>query len=167
MATFYDHITQEQATLIAGAQVFFVATAAPDFAEGADGAGPINLSPKGSHLPQVLSPTRIAYIDYSGSGNETARHIGLGSPITLMLCSFDADAAIVRLYGRAEIRPLDGAPEFAALLAAAPPEKDQPLKTRQIIDVHVTRTMTSCGYGVPLMHFSEDRAKTQRGRRFK
>jgi hypothetical protein len=144
MATFYDHITQEQATLIAGAQVFFVATAAPNFAEGAD-----------------------AYIDYSGSGNETARHIGLGSPITLMLCSFDADAAIVRLYGRAEIRPLDGAPEFAALLAAAPPEKDQPLKTRQIIDVHVTRTMTSCGYGVPLMHFSEDRAKTQRGRRFK
>jgi hypothetical protein len=52
-------------------------------------------------------------------------------------------------------------------MAAAPAEEDRPLKLRQIIDVHVERTMTSCGYGVPLMHFEESRSKAQRGRRYK
>jgi hypothetical protein len=167
MATFYDSITDAQADLIRGAQVFFVATAAPDFVAGPDGSGPINLSPKGSSLLRVIDAQRVAYIDYAGSGNETARHIALGSPITLAICSFDADAAIVRLYGRATVMPIDRSALGAMLSAAVPPEDARPLRLRQVIDVRIDRTMTSCGYGVPLMTFAEDRAKSQRGRRFK
>lgn len=167
MATFFDHITLEQATLIAHAPVFFVATADPAGASGVDGAGPINLSPKGSNRLHVIDPQRVAYLDYSGSGNETARHIAMGSPITLMVCSFDSEAAIVRLYGRATISPLEQSALAERLIAAAPPESERPLKLRQIIEVRVEGTMTSCGYGVPIMSFSEQRSKAQRGHRYK
>ena len=168
MATFFDHITAEQAALIANARVFFVATADPALAASGDGAGPVNLSPKGSNLLHVIDERRVAYLDYSGSGNETARHLLAGGPITLMVCSFDAsDAAIVRLYGRASVEPLDASPLAARLLSAAPPESARPLKFRQVIDVTIERTMTSCGYGVPVMIHADDRSKAQRGRRYK
>jgi hypothetical protein len=167
MATFYESITPEQQALIEQARVFFVATAAPDLSKGPDDSGAINMSPKGSNLLQVIGPSQIAYLDYAGSGNETARHIQMGSPITLMVCSFDENAAIVRLYGRAAIEPVETSSLGARLLAVAPPEAQRPLKIRQVINVHIEKTMTSCGYGVPIMSYGEDRSKHERGRRYK
>lgn len=167
MATFYDHITPEQAKLIAQSRIFFVASAHPDLTESEEGAGPVNLSPKGSALLHVINPNQVAYLDYSGSGNETARHIRAGGPVTLMVCSFDENAAIVRLFGRAKILPLDGSPLAKHLLDAAPPEDERPLKTRQIIEVQVDRAMTSCGYGAPMMSHLNERTKNQRGREYK
>ena len=85
---------------------------------GPHGIGPVNLSPKGGVPLHVISPTRVAYLDYKGSGNETARHVRAGSPITLMVCSFEAeDAAIVRLYGRAHVVPLEESPLADLVLA--------------------------------------------------
>ena len=46
--------------------MFFVATA--------PASGHINLSPKGLDSFRVLSPTRVAYADYTGSGVETIAH---------------------------------------------------------------------------------------------
>ena len=106
MGDYFPCITDAQADLIRNAKVFFVATADPDMTEGPDGQGAINLSPKGGVPIHILDPNRVAYLDYKGSGNETVRHSHGGSPITLMVCSFDADdAAIVRLYGRAASTP--------------------------------------------------------------
>jgi len=34
-------------------------------------------------------------------------------------------------------------------------------------DVEVTSTMTSCGYGVPVMEFARDRKNSDRGRQYK
>ena len=167
MATYYDEITSEQTQLIKDARVFFVATADPNLAAGPHGAGPVNLSPKGGVPLHVLDAKRVAYLDYAGSGNETARHVTAGSPITLMVCSFDDDAAIVRLYGHATVSPLEGSPLAAMLLAAAPAESERPLTVRQIFDITVERTVTSCGYAVPIMEFATDRTKTLRGRRYK
>src|SRR5512136_1816908 len=98
MATYHSSVTPEQAALIRSAPLFFVASADPSLAKGPGDIGPVNLSPKGGVRLQIISPKRVAYLDYPGSGNETARHAAAGGPITIMVCSFDeGDAAIVRL----------------------------------------------------------------------
>jgi hypothetical protein len=166
MATFYPSITDEQAELIRSAAVFFVATADPQLARGPQNEGPVNVSPRGGVPLHILAPDRVAFLDYAGSGNETARHSLAGGPITVMVCSFGAeDAAIVRLYGRAKITPLADSP-LAELLLAQPAE-DIKLPMRQVVEVEIDNTMTSCGYGVPIMSFDEDRTIANRGRRFK
>jgi hypothetical protein len=165
MGTHYSSITDEQAELIHQSRVFFVATADPGLGPGPDGIGPVNVSPRGGVPLHILSPTRVAFLDYPGSGNETARHAIAGGPITLMVCSFDAeDAAIVRLYGRARVTPPAESPLTEQLLRDAGAELRHP---RQVIEVLVNRTSTSCGYGVPIMTFVRDRRAGDRGRRYK
>jgi hypothetical protein len=143
-----------------------VATSDPAFAPGPHGSGPLNLSPKGGVPLHLITPTRVAYLDYRGSGDETARHLRAGSPITLMVCSFEtAEAAIVRLYGRAQVVPLEESPLAERLLAQPAAELRLPL--RQVIDITVERTATSCGYGVPVLAPVRERTVVDRGRRYK
>lgn len=165
MASYYDGITPEQAELIRNAPVFFIASADPALGEGPHDIGPVNLSPKGGAPLHVIGPNRVAYLDYAGSGNETARHSAAGGPVTIMVCSFDADAAIIRLFGRARVTPAAESPLAATLLEY--PALDLEARPRQVIEIEVERTMTSCGYGVPIMSHERDRGKTDRGRRYK
>jgi hypothetical protein len=166
MASYHASITNEQAELIRSATVFFVATADPNLASGPNGIGPVNLSPKGGVPLHILNPNRVAFLDYTGSGNETARHALAGGPITIMICSFEAEnAAIVRLYGKVHVTPLADSPLADALLKSAAQEPKGP--ARQVIDVEIERTITSCGYGVPVMEFVRNRRVGDRGRRYK
>ncbi len=166
MASYFDAITPEQAALIGGAPLFFIASADPTLGPGPHGVGPVNLSPKGGVPLHIISPTRVAYLDYKGSGDETARQIRAGSPVTLMVCCFEAaDAAIVRLYGRAQVVPLDESPLADLLLAHQASDLRLPL--RQVIDVAVERTATSCGYGVPVLEPVRERRVADRGRGYK
>jgi hypothetical protein len=41
------------------------------------------------------------------------------------------------------------------------------LPVRQVVDVAVSGTQTSCGYGVPVFDYVGQRVRAQRGRRFK
>ena len=160
-----DHITDEQADLIRNAKVFFVASADPTMGDGPSGEGPVNLSPKGAADLQVIDRHTVAYFDYRGSGNETARHTAAGGPITVMVTSFDEDAAIVRLYGHAKSMPLE-----ESILAEQAEELrgvDIPTAERQVIEISVDRTQTSCGYGVPVYEFKGERSRDQRGMRYK
>lgn len=166
MATYYTSITAAQRELIQHAPLFFVATAAPDFAPTSERVGPVYLSPKGGVPLHVIDDHRVAYLDYAGSGNETAAHLVAGSPITVMVCSFEeGDAAIVRLYGTARAVPIEQS-ELAPLLLEHAAEELK-LATRQVIDVTVEKTGTSCGYGVPAMTFVRERRTGDRGRRYK
>ena len=166
MAAHHDRITPEQQALIEASHVFFVASAALDLGDGPAGQGPVNLSPKGATALRVLDERRVAWLDYRGSGNETARHAEAGGPVTPMLMSMDGDdAAIVRLYGHARSFPLEGSALSQQLCEAA--AEDLGLPQRQIIEVTVERTQTSCGYGVPVYEYRGERARAQRGRRFK
>ena len=100
MSKFFDAITPELAKFIGAQPVFFVATAAP--------GARINLSPKGMDTFRVLDEKRVAYLDLTGSGNETAAHLLHDGRITIMFCSFDSNAEIARIYGRgAVVRPSD------------------------------------------------------------
>ena len=166
MASFYPAITDEQAELIRNATLFFVATADPQLKRGPQDEGPVNVSPRGGVPLHIIAPDRVAFLDYAGSGNETARHSLAGGSITVMVCSFGPeDAAIVRLYGRATVTPLADSP-LAELLLEHPAEHIK-LPLRQVVEVEIDNTMTSCGYGVPIMSFDVDRTIANRGRRYK
>lgn len=149
MADWHDHIDDERRAFIERQHMFFVATAPAD----AKGEYP-NLSPKGRSLLRVLGPNLVGYTDYPGSGNETAKHLGEGSRITLMLCSFDATAGIVRIFGRGRRVDLDD-PELARYRSAF--ADDLHPYVRQAFFVDVEKLQTSCGYAVPRLDFVSDR----------
>ncbi len=79
MGAVLPHITDELRSFIEAQPVYFVATA-PLAREGH-----VNLSPKGLDTFRVLSPSRVAYLDLTGSGNETAAHLQENGRITLIL----------------------------------------------------------------------------------
>ena len=147
MAKVLAEIDQELAAWIAAQPLFFNATA-PLSADGH-----VNLSPRGLDTFRVLGPLEVAYLDFTGSGNESAAHIAENGRITLMFCAFSGAPRILRLYGRGEvIRPGDGG--WDSLRAKFPP--DYP-PARQIVRISIERVQTSCGYGVPLMHLEGQR----------
>lgn len=144
MADFTDHLTEDHTAFIAKQPLFFTATAAAD--------GRINLSPKGYDVFRVLGPSRVAWLDLGGSGNETHAHLTADGRITLMFCAFDNPALILRLYGRGRpILPEDqGFAELAALFPRLP-------GVRQVFDIAVESVQTSCGWGVPRMTLEKER----------
>jgi hypothetical protein len=147
MAKVLPEIDSELAAWIAEQPLFFNATA-PLAADGH-----VNLSPRGLDTFRVLGPHEVAYLDLTGSGNESAAHLAENGRITLMFCAFSGPPRILRLYGRGEVlRP--GSEGFATLLPRFP--ADLP-PARQIVRVAVERVQTSCGFGVPLMPFESQR----------
>jgi hypothetical protein len=142
MGKLYDHITDDLAEFIRAQPVFFVATA-PLAADGH-----VNVSPKGLDSLRILSPQRVAYLDMTGSGNETSAHIHENGRITFMFCAFNRPPSILRLYGHG-YTILPGSDEWAQLAPLFPDYHG----ARQIIAADIDRVQTSCGYAVPLMDY--------------
>jgi hypothetical protein len=142
MAKLYDCITEDLQRFIEAQHLFFVATAP------LSPTGHVNLSPKGLDSLRILSPQRVAYLDLTGSGNETSAHLRENGRITLMFCAFEAAPCILRLYGQGET-VLPGTPEWDAIA----PEFSPIAGMRQIIVADIDRVQTSCGNGVPLFDF--------------
>ena len=94
----------------------------------------------------------VAYLDYTGSGAETAAHLNENGRIVLMFCAFDGKPTIVRLHGRGEAIAKEDA-RFERLSALFEPNPG----ARAVVRVQVTRVSTSCGQSVPLMDFRENR----------
>ncbi|MHB1083768.1 MAG: pyridoxamine 5'-phosphate oxidase family protein [Thiobacillus sp.] len=144
MARFYPVLEARHRDFIAAQKLFFTATGTP--------SSRLNLSPKGMDSLRVLTDTRVAYLDLTGSGNETAAHLTHDGRMTMMWCSFDTNPLILRLYGRGHIvrrQDVEWAelhPHFAAL----PGE-------RQIIVLDIESVQTSCGYAVPMHTYTGER----------
>ena len=149
MANFFTHLGAEHRAFVLKQPVFFVATAAAD--------GRINLSPKGMDCFRVLDPARVGYLDVGGSGNETQAHLSVDGRATLMFCAFDRPALILRIYakGRATLPQDAGWDDLAAHFDMLP-------GTRQIFEFDVQSVQTSCGWGVPVMSFDQDRETLSR-----
>jgi hypothetical protein len=163
--SYHNQLTDKQVRLIESSRLFFVASTDPTFEKGPDDIGPLNLSPKGGLKLHILDRNRVAYLDFGGSGDETARHAAMGGPITIMVCSFEeSEAAIVRLYGTASIGPAKDSALSETLMVEI---GSAPLmRPRQVIEIDIFRTQTSCGYGVPVMEYVRDRQKEDRGRSY-
>jgi hypothetical protein len=144
MGSRYDAISNAHRGFIEAQPMFFVATAAKD--------GRVNLSPKGLDAMRVLGPHQVAWLNTTGSGNETAAHL-LDTPrMTLMFCSFERKPQILRLYGTARaVHASDD--EWPGLSGLFPPIPG----ARQVFVMDVDLVQTSCGYAVPLMDFVEQR----------
>jgi predicted pyridoxine 5'-phosphate oxidase superfamily flavin-nucleotide-binding protein len=144
MAEKFDSIDSAAQKFIEAQPLFFVATA------GADGQ--VNISPKGQDSLRVLGPNEVLWLNLTGSGNETAAHLGQVNRMTLMWCAFTGPPNIMRAYGGAEvIHPRDaGWADCTKLIEPV-------LGARQYIRLTVDLLQTSCGYAVPFMDFREDR----------
>lgn len=139
-----NHIEPKIKTFIEKQPLFFVATAACD--------GRINLSPKGLDSLRVIDSNTVVWLNYTGSGNETAAHILLNDRMTIMFCSFDKNPLILRLYGNATaLHPRDE--EYHQYINLFP----EPSGARQIFVLKVDLVQTSCGYAVPHMQLVKER----------
>lgn len=146
MAEFYDSLTDKVQDFIRAQHMFFVASA-PLSADGH-----VNLSPKGLDCFRILSPNRVAYLDMTGSGNETSAHMQENARITLMFCSFEGAPNILRLYGKGWT-VLPGSSEWDALSVLF----TLPIGVRQIIVADIQQVQTSCGFAVPRYNYVGDR----------
>jgi hypothetical protein len=72
------------------------------------------------------------------------------------------DAAIIRRFGKATVTPYAESPLAEVLAQDSTSELKAP---RQVIEIE--QTMTSCGYGVPVMSFVRERRRDDRGRKYK
>lgn len=142
MAKYYDAITPDLHEFISKQQMFFVASAP------LSGEGHVNVSPKGLDCLRILNPLKVAYLDLTGSGNETSAHIHENGRITLMFCAFEGAPRIMRLFGQGHT-VLPNTPEWNEL---APHFVMHP-GARQIIVTDVELVQTSCGFAVPLYDF--------------
>lgn len=148
MADTLPEISDDLATWWRAQPVFFVATAP------LSGDGHVNVSPKGLDTLRILGPSRVAYLDLTGSGAETIAHVRENGRITLMACAFSGKPRISRFYGTGTAHLL-GTAEFDALAGEFPDLAG----ARAIIEVDVDRVTTSCGYAVPLLDTVEDRTR--------
>ena len=142
----FTSMNDKHQAFINAQQMYFVGSA-PLSAEGH-----VNLSPKGLDSLRILTPNRVAYLDLTGSGNETSAHLQENGRITLMFCAFTGAPMILRLYGRGEVA-LPGSDRWNEL---RPLFGDYP-GARQIIVAEISRVQTSCGYGVPNYEYAGQR----------
>jgi len=144
----YEEVDAATKAFIEEQQMFFVATAP------VDAGGHVNLSPKGLDTLRFLTPAKIAYLDYVGSGAETIAHLKENGRIAIMFCAMTGPPKIVRLHGRGEVlEPQDA--EYERLRPLFPPV---PIG-RAIIVVSIDRVSDSCGFGVPLYRFERQRSQ--------
>lgn len=139
-----DKISKELRAFIVEQKMFFVGTAAEE--------GRVNVSPKGIDTFRVLGENKIAWLNLTGSGNETAAHLLKNNRMTIMFCSFEEKPMILRLYGTAKIFHARDA-EFKEYLKLFPSVTG----SRQVIEMDVDLVQTSCGFAVPFMDFKAER----------
>lgn len=139
-----QQITPRVQRFIEAQHLFFVGTAATD--------GRVNVSPKGLDTLRILGPDRVAWLNLTGSGNETAAHVRDTPRMTLMFCAFAGKPWIVRLYGTATMtQPGDETwPQLSALFPALPGE-------RQVFELAIDLVTTACGFAVPRYDYRDDR----------
>ncbi|MFC5472138.1 pyridoxamine 5'-phosphate oxidase family protein [Cohnella suwonensis] len=147
----FESMLPQHAEFIGKQKIYFVGSA-PLSADGH-----VNLSPKGHDSLRVLTPNKVAYLDLTGSGNETSAHIRENGRVTVMFCAFEGPPNILRLYGNGTV-VLPGSEEWDELF----PMFDPIPGARQIIVVDVHLVQTSCGYAVPFMDYKEERETLKR-----
>jgi hypothetical protein len=160
MAEFYEKLTEELKNFITEQKIFFTATAPHE--------GRINLSPKGIDTFRVIDRQTVAYLDLTGSGNETAAHLNENERMTIMFCSFSNIPLILRLYGKGRVIKQTGDCATASQTKRdkKPSDRWQELSslfptiagTRQIILLNIESVQTSCGFGVPMYEFQSQRS---------
>ncbi len=144
MAERFTRLDDKHKAFIREQHLYFVGTA------GAQGY--VNVSPKGMDSFRILDDTTVAWLNLTGSGNETAAHVLENGRMTVMFCSFDKQPLIMRLYGQATtVHPRDA--RWGELSALFPTYTG----ARQVFVLDLELVQTSCGYAVPYYKLNGER----------
>ncbi len=145
----FSELAQHHMDFIRAQKIYFVGTATRD--------SRINVSPKGQDSLRILSPTRVAWLNVTGSGNESSAHVQEDPRMTIMFAAFEGNPIILRIYGRAQVihRKDPAWQEMSALFPALP-------GARQIFDVTIELVQKSCGMSVPFFDYSGERDQLNR-----
>lgn len=146
MAHFFDELNDYMKDFIENQQMFFVATAPKD--------GKINLSPKGLESLKIINNNKILWLNYLGSGNETAAHLLEDDRMTLMFCAYEGDPLIVRIYANVKVIQ-EKDEEWLSYIK----EFTKPNGARQVFELTIDSVNSSCGWGVPLYEYKGQREK--------
>lgn len=140
----FKQLSEKHIQFISEQKIFFVGTACAD--------SRVNVSPKGMDSLRVIDSTRVAWLNVTGSGNETAAHVQQDPRMTIMFCAFDGSPLILRLYGMAKVYHT-GDSEWDALFTLFPPLPG----ARQIFEVTLDLVQSSCGMAVPYLSYEGER----------
>ena len=144
MAEQFPELSQKHIEFIEAQKIFFVGTATD--------TSRVNISPKGMDSFRVLDNKRVAWLNVTGSGNETAAHVQTHPRMTIMFASFEGSPMILRLYGQATaVHRKDS--EWSELYAQFPPA----IGARQIFKLTLDLVQTSCGMAVPFFDYVGER----------
>ncbi|MGB0369802.1 MAG: pyridoxamine 5'-phosphate oxidase family protein [Opitutales bacterium] len=146
MAKTLEEISDELKAWVLRQPMFFVASAPLDT------SGLVNCSPKGLNSLRVLGPKRVAYLDLTGSGAETAAHVRENGRLVIMLNAFSGPPRIVRFHGKARV-VFPGDSEWEELFA----QFDPIAGARAIFVLDAERISDSCGFAVPEMEYKGQR----------
>ena len=153
-------IVAKQFTAIEAAHRAFINRQRVFFTASATGASRINISPRSTNCFRILDDHVVAYLDRTGSGNETAAHVKADGRLTIMFCAFEGPPMILRLYGRANVCHR-AQRDYAELLENSFGGLAS-LGTRQIVRLSIELVQTSCGFGVPLFNYKGERDSLDR-----
>lgn len=140
----FTELSEQLSSFIAAQKIFFVGTATDN--------SRVNVSPKGTDSLRVLSPTRVIWLNMTGSGNESAAHVQLDPRMTIMFCAFEGPPLILRLYGKARVIHHNDA-DWTLLAAHFPPQAG----ARQVFDLAIDLVQTSCGMATPYYQYVGER----------
>lgn len=146
MGSFLQTLNDSLINFISNQQLYFVATAATD--------GRINLSPKGLDSFRVIDKSTVQWLNFTGSGNETAAHLKALNRMTIMFCSFGPKPLILRLYGTTKVSHNYDS-DWSTLLE----NYSHTLGAHNIFTMHIDSLQTYCGYGVPEYEFLNQRTR--------
>lgn len=140
----YSELSEKLVQFISAQKIFFVGTATAN--------SKVNISPKGMDSFRVLDSNTIAWLNVTGSGNETAAHIQSHPRMTIMFAAFEGSPQILRLYGKASAvhHNDDDWSELYSLFSPTP-------GARQIFKLRVDLVQTSCGMSVPFFDYVSER----------
>lgn len=144
MAKRFSELNPDHTAFIENQHIYFVATAGE--------SGRVNLSPKGMDSLRVTGKNEVIWLNFTGSGNETATHIQQLPRMTIMFCAFEGKPQILRLYGTARSLHTGDAgwQEYIQLFPQSP-------GARQIFILDIDLVQTSCGYSIPFYEYGGDR----------
>ena len=144
MSEQFEALNKKHIEFIQAQHLYFVATAAQ--------SGTVNVSPKGMDSFKIINEQEVAWLNVTGSGNETAAHLLKDNRMTVMFCSFDKQPLILRLFGQAHaIHPRDEA--WQSYIDQFPELPG----TRQFFKMKVDMVQTSCGFAVPYYKYEGER----------
>jgi len=140
----YTELSDKHIEFIGQQKIYFVGTAAE--------TGTVNLSPKGGDSLKVINATTIAWLNLTGSGNESASHILQNQRMTIMFCAFDGTPLILRAYGQARMLHRNDT-EWSNYIDLFPTS----IAARQIFILDIAKVQSSCGMAVPNFAYEDDR----------